>query len=443
MPRKKNTNFAGAPMVDVDVDALTFKRVIENAVGDTARAYDRMTGENGETNTMIHDGAGRGCLLGVPWCNQWVGRSLQLQQVVSGTGKHGGDGPTWLAAAPWYVPTNEDRAVIELLAESIGQTMQGALRAVQMLTNGTEVTSAVFVDVGDGILRAELTGLEYGTWTILGIHGETQNRGGAATLDSITVYTGRGRSGAAAMPSRTTADDYGVTDPGTAPIWNRDFSTVLFDAGNTINAFITAGLNRLQNGMMEYARNWPAGDDASYTHADSGSTNPSRSEFLAHTRAGFANEGIPPLPLMQNFYGACKADGYFVVDAAEPPTEGMLDWYAPWPKTSAALPVDIAKHHINVPDFPTTGGNLEVAVLAMAGPAFAGTWSITVDVGAATVTANFAAVGSTPFLFASATLPGTWTPDAGNDVNIGINRTAGARAVGEICILGDALAFDP
>lgn len=443
MARKKNTNFVGSPMVDVDVDQLTFKRAIENAVGDTARAIDRMTGENGETGTMIHDGAGRGCLLGVPWCNQWLGRSLQLVSTTSGTGKHGGDGPTWLAAAPWYVPTNEDRAVVEILAEAIGQTLQGALRAVQLTTGGTEVTSAPFVHVGGGLLRAELDGLEYGGWTILGIHAETQNRGSAAMIHSITVFTGRGRAGSSSTPSRTAENTYGVTDPGTDPLLVRDFPTVMFDNGNSINSLVTAGLNRMQNGAMEYATGWPAGDDVDYVHADSVATNPTRSEFLAHTRAGFANEGLPPLPLMMVFLGACKADGFFVVDAAEPPTEGMLDWYAPWPKTSASLPLDIAQQRINVPDFPTTGGNLEVAVLILEGPAYAGTWSIDCDVGGGTITANFSDVPGTPFRIATATLSGSWSPDAANDVNIGINRSVGARAVGEMAVMGYALAFDP
>ena len=245
------------------------------------------------------------------------------------------------------------------------------------------------------------------------------------------------------MPARSSANDFGVTDPGTIPMWFRDYDEALFDDGLPISSYHTAGLNRWQNGMFEYGSGLPPGDDLSYVHADSGTVRPTRSEFLAHVRAGFASEGLPDFPLLGVFLGAAKRDGFFVVDAIEPPVDGMTEWYAPWPKTSTGLPLDIAKQRINLPDFPLTDMVLHVAVLAVQGPSYAGTWSIDVDVSGGGAVGNFSAVGgSTNLLRATAAISAVWSGDAANTVNIGISRTVGARAVGEIAILGYELWFE-
>lgn len=445
MTRLKNTTFVGAPMVDVDVDAATFQRVIANAIADTARAYDRATGSNGETGTMRHDGAGRGCLLGIPWCNQWIDASLNLGIVTSGSGKHSGDGDTYLGVAPLFMPIGE--TAIEVWVQGTG--LQPYEPAVEVYsTAGALVTRKRLRNWGPDRIRAKLTGLPAGE-SVLVIRGTTfeqrkQPRGGAGFIDSISIHSGRRRSSETgdAVPGRGDGNPIGVTDPGTAPIAWRDFDDMLTGVRLPVSSFLTAGLNRNQNGLFEYLQRWPAGDNAAFTHADSGPTNPARSEFAAHTRAGFPNEPLVEFPLMMAFLGAAKADGYLVVDAVQPPTEGMLDWYAPWPKTTATLPVDIAKQFTRLPDFSPTNYDLHVSVLALQGPAFAGTWSIDVDVGGGNGVANFAAVGSTKLLRAKTVLS-TWSEDNANTINIGINRTAGARNVDEMAALGYALWFAP
>lgn len=439
MARVKNASFVGSPMVDVDVDTLTFQRTIKDAVGDSARAYDRATGSNGETGTMIHDGAGRGCLLGIPWCNQWIGRRVRLQgSPTAGTGKHSGDGPTYLGGAPFYVPPGENIAVV-VGHQSAGQGIpyEQNAEAVVYTTSGTVVVRAPFLD---GV--AVLDGLADGEH-ILTIEVVTDVDASPLDWESVTIHTGRVR-GAGSSPTRSTADDYGVTDPGTSPIWWRDFDSEMFSPGLPIHGFITAGLNRSQHGLFEYLTGWPAGDDVSYTHEDNADQDPTRSEFLAHARAGFSSEGVPSFPVQMVFLGAAKRDGYFVVDAVEPPTEGMLEWYAPWPKTSAALPLAIAKQRINWPDMPVVAGMLHVSVLALQGPAFAGTWSMSTEqAGAHTATANFAAVGGSTNLLRAKTTFATFQPDNVGAIAVSVNRTAGVRAVGEIAILGYSFWISP
>jgi hypothetical protein len=446
MTRLKNATFAGAPMVDVDVDAPTFQRVIANAIADTARAYDRATGSNGETGTMIHDGAGRGCLLGIPWCNQWIDGSLNLGSTTSGAAKHAGDGDTYLAVAPLFMPIGE--TAIEVWLQ--GTNLQPYNPAVEVYsTSGVLLTRKRLRNWGANRIRAKLTGLPAGE-SILVIRGTTSaivtSTGPViGHIHSASIHSGRRRSSEAgdAVPGRGDGSTIGVTDPGTAPVAWRDFDDLFTQQRFPLSSWLTSGLNRNQNGLFEYLTGWPASDNAAYVHVDSGTTNPSRSEFAAHARAGFAAEPLVEFPLMMSFLGAAKANGYFVVDAAEPPPDGMRDWYAPWPKTTATLPVDIAKQFARIPDFSPTDYDLHVSVLALQGPSFAGTWSIDVDVGAGNGVANFAAVGGGTNLLRAKTVLSTWSEDNANTINIGVSRTAGVRAVDEVAIVGYGLWFKP
>lgn len=443
MARIKSTTFKGAPMVDVDVDAPTFTRVIRDAIGDTALAYDKATGSNGETSTMIHDGAGRGSLLGVPNCNQWIRAPLALDGTTpSGGGKNGGDGLTYLGVAPLYVELGETLKVIEVQGEGLEQL---EIDVVLMSVVGVELQRVPlgFGD-GEGVYRATLLGLTRGEFIIAFVGTTVVGPASlnAGVIASVAIHPGRLRVGGASPPGRNTDDVIGVTDPGTAPIAWRDIDSAFVSNAGSLNAWHLATLNRNQNGLLEYLTGWPAGDDLSYVHADSGVTDPVRSEFGAHVRAGFANEPRVDFPLMMEFLGAAKVDGYLAVEAAEPPSFGMLEWYAPWPLTSAALPVDVVKQLIRLPDFDPADYTLHVSVIALKGNGFAGTWSISIDVGGGTVAANFAVVGSTNLVRAKATLP-TWTPDNTNNVNIGITRTVGVRNIDEIAILGFAFWFTP
>jgi hypothetical protein len=439
MTRKKNSTFVGSPMADVDVDALTFRRTIANAIGDTARAYDRATGSNSETNTMIHDGAGRGCLLGVPWCNQFIGRSLAIEGTVTGTAKHGGDGPVYLAAAPFFVPIGETRAIVDLRMSARDTGLfSGSLVARVYDTSGSLVDEATFIDQDADVVTADLRELEPGEH-LLTIEANTVNRNDSGPFwQDISIHTGR--RGRASVARRGSENSVGVTDPGTSPVFHRNFDDSILADGFPVSAFHTSGLNRNQTGLLEYLRGWPAGDNADFVHTDSGSTNPTRSEFAAHARAGFASEPLVPFPLFMQFLGAAKIGGFFVVDAAEPPTVGMRGWYAPWPKTSASLPIDISRQRIMMPDFPTAQ-TLRVSVLAIGGPiGTPANWGISAGAGGTDATASFAQVGSTNLWRASANISSR-TADAAARLDLGITRTAGARSVDEMAVLGWGMAF--
>src|SRR5574337_1522366 len=105
MARKKNSSFQGATVFDTDVDAPSFQRVVENTVGDVALIFDKVTGSNGETSTIIHTGASdRGARLGVPIVNQFIGKSINLTNPVFSKATNGGLGETWLLWPVFLVP---------------------------------------------------------------------------------------------------------------------------------------------------------------------------------------------------------------------------------------------------------------------------------------------------------------------------------------------------
>lgn len=80
MARKKNATFQGLSRTNAVRDASIFRSSIENAVGDAALIFDKLTGENGHsgTDTINHSGSGRGCQLRMPLVNQYVGKGIGL-----------------------------------------------------------------------------------------------------------------------------------------------------------------------------------------------------------------------------------------------------------------------------------------------------------------------------------------------------------------------------
>lgn len=70
MARKVNSSPDGVSILDVDPNALSRERILDNAIGDTALVYDLVTGKNSPPATLDHSGPGNGCVLGLPMANQ-------------------------------------------------------------------------------------------------------------------------------------------------------------------------------------------------------------------------------------------------------------------------------------------------------------------------------------------------------------------------------------
>lgn len=461
MARKKNASFVGASILDVDVDALTYKHTIANIVGDTARIFDRVTGQSGHSasDTINHDGtAGRGSLLGVPLVAQWVGRSLTVTTPAGG--KDGSVGATWLVAVPVFIPPGETEFTVEMVMRGIESTdvMKAYFKTSAWAQVGDQL-EATLDDKGSitGLWRAwraNFTGLTSGLRYFF-VEVSTISTSSSAVFGGWALYAKRKKAVADVSPRRA-LNDFGVTTPAAAEgMANVAFDTALFANREALHGYLTAYENRNQNALEEYVTGWPCGGNASYTHVDHDgaaapdASDPARSRFMAHTRSLYAAEPEIAWPLWCEAFGAFKTDGGLVVDAVQPPTLGMLKWYAPW-SSSGAL-TTMRRLQMQYPDFPSATSappqpsRLKFACLVGFDVGAIIDWDATVG----GVTGGFSAFSGMPSGNCLAVATGTalaFTGDSQATHNLALVKTratGAARAIKSCTLLGSCLYFEP
>lgn len=462
MARKKNASFQGVDVFGVDVDAPSFRRAVENGVGDTALIYDMLTGLNGEANTIDHSGDGRGCPLGLPLVNQRIFRNLNLENP-SSKDVNGGTGQLIFAPYVIFLPPGEDTIVVVATVD-LG-TVDDSVLAPHLIIRATDMTLVVDVPFRSFFVRghtmwaAIYSGLGGGQRYFVFPQIETSHVPSTAVggqmplLRSMKIH--HGLAGRPPQPPRIdTEDRFGVTEPtSTEMLFHKDFDEGLFANERSINGYVLANWNRNLNAIDEFMRRWPAGGNLSYVHVDhdSGgspdSSNPARSRFDAHTRslAGYPDEPEIAFPLWSASFGAFLASGKFAVELAEPPTIGCLEWFAPWPEVGGATNVDIRRLRCLVPDFQSTSSNLKCAVLIGSdGDADVGSWNISVvsTTGTSATVAPVACDGTNDWWLATVTaIP--FTGDGEERFTIRASRTGAKSGVGELCFLAACLYFEP
>lgn len=451
MARKKNATFQGATPFDVDVDALTLQRTIENAVGDTALVFDMLTGENGETNTVRHIGSGRGCPLGIPLWQQHINRSLNYTGV--GSVKGGVPGDVWLVAHPMFVPEGETEVRVRVYAEGPFDTLRP--HVLVTTTAGVKVSrpSLERIDGSVPCYEANVASLTSQTYLVFLCADTDDNSTQNIELVSWHGYFPRRREGAVAPVRANTGTVVGVTTPGTTEgVAHVSFDAGLFSSGAAFDAYLTAFLNRNLNGLEEYGGGWPAGGNASYTHVDHDgagvpdSSDPARSRFHACTRALYASEPELDFPWLAEGVGAYGSDGLPVIDpGASTPTAGMLSWFAPFPLTASST--TYVRVPCITPDFQTTSSRLKFAVLA-AGDASPTNWQVTVNAGGTIATANFGALfaadGSATCLTLATGTAVDFAADTFATVTLAIQKTtAFSASYTEFFLLGYCLYWEP
>ena len=454
MARKKNGSFVGASMLDVDVDALTYKHTIANIIGDTARIFDRVTGQNGHGagDTINHNGtSGRGSLLGIPIVSQYVGRALDVTSPSGG--KDGSLGATWLVAVPVFIPPGETSYTVEVVGQGLESMRLTAYFKTSAWVQVGDQAEVALDDRGrvagvDNRFLGKFTGLTSGLRYFF-IEGSSLGMASNAFLRSWRLYAFRNSPVADVAPRRPSPNAFGVTVPGAAEgMANVPFDTALFADREALHGYLTAYENRNQNALEEYITGWPVGGNNTYTHVDHDgaaapdATNPARSRFMAHTLSLYAAEPEIAFPLWCEAYGAFRTDGGLVVDAVQPPTLGMLGWYAPW-SSSGAL-TNMRRTEIQLPDFQSAASKLKYAVLVGFDAGLIADWDVVLGGVTGAFSAftgmptNCLAVATGSALAFTGDTPGTLT------LQLVKTRVAGAaRAIKSCTLLGACLYFEP
>lgn len=462
MARNKNSSFVGVLVDDLDRGDESFTRVIDNCYGDAALTYDRLTGRNAEANTINHGGtAGRGALLRIPLVNQYIGRSLNILD--SSGSKDGGEGDTNIIAVPIFIPSGEISSIMVELFMTMDTDQRDRLQARVVLTDTAlaevDAQALQFQDFALGVTRlwtrinAASAGLH-----ILFVRFTTsiaEPSSGApydvpiGTLHSWCVHADVQINPSLAQPLLADSPFSVWTPSATQGLGWRDADAGMFANNEAYSAYLTTGLDRNLNSLLEFITGWPAGGNAAYTHVDHDGggapddSNPARSRFHAGTQSVETSEAQFEWPLMCQALGAFKTDGGLVVEAATPPTYGMLDWFAPWGTDTARQA--ISKARVIWPDFQTGSSRLNIAVLLGSdGAADVTDWTVSVNktVGRTTCDAPFALSGDNRYWLAVQDAV-TFSPDAADTLELEIQKTTGAiEGVDQAVVLGWTLYYD-
>lgn len=463
MARIKNATFQGVPVADVDPDAPTFFHALEDAIGDTALVNDMLTGQNGETNTIVRDGtAGRGARLGIPLVNQWIGRNFTC------AGGVGVGDVFYVVAMPLFIPPGEDTIVVHLVAATLDTDVSATLpprcylrTPAAFAANGDDyVTMEPVAELNGGLVlyEARITGITSGLalFFISKIGSDYD-----WYVESLSIHHGRRLM--VGPPQQQADSPIRVPSPSLVqalPHTSFDSALIGVSGGAAgINGVILTQLNGNQNAIEEHTTGWPAGGNAAYTLEDqtgagvADRVNPALSRFLAHTRAVDVNEGEVAFPVWAEAFGACLAAPGYGVDQTEPPTTGVTEWYAPWVKF-ATTAITTVREGVGVfPDFQTGSSRLKMAILAVTENSVLGDISNfdgscgqsgSEGTGTFAVVPGTGTAGSTPML-ALATASGLgFSADAiGSVIRVRVTCTGVRKSIGDLAVLGACLYFEP
>jgi hypothetical protein len=457
---------------EVDPGAPTSTRTLKRIIENLAHVYDLVTGSNGKAGVVVnHAGtAGRGARLGMPWVNMaFAGRDARVGQFgvdlsytnatvgAKGKGSFGND--TMIVAVPIYITPAESSFTAKIIGNGLN-IWTWRMRITD--ENFTTLYEREFTcEMGGLILTIEendATLVPSGNQRYVIIFADTTERqiASGTTPDaqvrmySCTLSPTRIRDGGRS-PVRRATTDFQITAPGAgvAIAW-QDFDSTLLTDDNHGHAYLLARANRNRNALYEYITGWPAGGNAAYTLADTASSNPGTSRFLAYTNSVFATEGNPPFPVLAEAFGAFMLDGNAVVaDGAGgvyPPSAGMLDWYGLIPVATAAS--ILRQWRCYIPDFPNAAPGPKLAGLILAGTnnsvegiKWSGGWTIG---GVASALNLFAVVpGTNNKLMVCKHFNLQFSPDVMQTISLRSSKGVAKVAEDEIIILGASLFFLP
>jgi hypothetical protein len=109
MARLTNTTITAVPPSQADKGGPITAHAFRSAAKNLSHVYDKITGENACTTTLIHEGGGsRGCPLNMPLANQWINANIGA---ITGAGIDSVD----VIVVPIYLPTGwETKWIIEI-----------------------------------------------------------------------------------------------------------------------------------------------------------------------------------------------------------------------------------------------------------------------------------------------------------------------------------------
>ncbi len=324
MARVRNDVFQGAAISDVDPDAVTYRRVIQAAIGDTALVEDVLTGEHSPPASSVITHAGkegdlwRGCPLGAPlvqiaWPFYEDGSYPQRMLYSSGTS-------AFAIVVPFYLPRGETVVAVHLHTDNETQLTAEVYDASMTLV------SRGFLSVREtGVMATRVAGLVGGTLYVFALRvprnlTETGVRGlfiGFERQTRSPLLAAPGAGEAFTVPTTPVSPDVGT---GIGAVMDLTaFDEALVADGRAISSYHLTRLNQTQNALEEHLTGAPAAGNLALALIDTnlGAPNPSKSAFHDHARSSVKPlEGLVDFPVWADAWGGIAPDGQGATFAA-------------------------------------------------------------------------------------------------------------------------------
>ncbi len=316
MARNVNASFSGVVVSDVDPNALTRTRWLDESIADTALVHDLATGNNSPPVAIDHSGPGNGCVLGLPIANQML-----FGYVSYG---HLDDRAPW--SIPYVHPVGETTLQVRLMF-NLNFSFFNAWRVSIINTSWVEVATAPLERLGNsGTLEALIDGLTESTQYFVRVLSEepadTLPFRGSWNLLSIVAGYFRKAPATKALIRRLTSDVEDSTELSTQTVSSAtvidyvDLDTAETQDGQAISGYHTTTLAHNQHALAEMVTGAPAGTNSSRTLAASAT----QSAFMDHSRLGSEFSSMPVIgriPLFAYGLGIAPEDGGTTGDGAD------------------------------------------------------------------------------------------------------------------------------
>lgn len=453
MTRTRSGSLGGVSPTDADVDQEIFTRCLLTVVQDLNMVYDQVTGANTPSSppvvpTLKHDGTPQGgSLLALPIANVVLSQILAFNS--ADVAAFGSD--VYLACFPVFVCAGESAFRLE-----IDNPDPDLLLTCEIYdTTGALVSTPAF-DLRDtfntGLCwRALPTFPSSSALFYLAVRmtlpAFLSPFVGSLRMWPTTAGAGADRGDLDAQSSDGNPQPVPAAAAGNALQFETIHDQML------VNNYATAGwilntLNRNINALWEALTGAPIDGNSTVTNADSATTNPATSRFLAHTQAGtdIALEPQIDFPVFCEPVGAVRGNCNFVVENADPPATGLTTWFAPYPRAVSSTNCVVWRNRVYMPDFPNGGtNNLKVTLLfACSGKGTPGNWSARINAivaGSATGYVAVTRLGTTNFYFATfSNVP--FTADASELFQVEMKTSSVSFTFEEIAFLGWSIYFD-
>lgn len=449
-------------MADVDVDAPTFTRTVRRAQELLAVVYDRLTGENAETDTINNRGAwGRGALLPHPIVQQELNAPWSNVDTYMKTGS----GRMCPVVMPIWLPPGEE--IVDVFVDARVNT---TYRPTANLTNAAGTFSSWQTPIAeiaqgpDGEIRMrflfQLAGSISGVLYLRVMMPDdfTEMYGGTLsrfTVTRVTIPRYRPQSGQPASsiePARTPGNvpaQVYKTHPQTSPVpWRwRDIDDAMLGDSAPISSWALDAINRNANTLHEALTGTVIQGNRTINLADSGVENPAVSRFFAKTARGFVSEPGIAHNVWTACFGGIRENGAFSVNSSL--TEGSVNWFAPHldysssPPGSSPGPTRIAwSDYVMMPDAKNNTASLNVLVASPAGTH--ADWEFLVDFnGASSAWLTPGGITSLPGFYRCLFTGLSFLPDRVNEMVIAVRKKSNSTApYDDLAVVGANLWID-